>query len=262
VLVALPLRLNGEIPALRLVRIEAGTVRMGSRPDEPQRDTDEQRHRVVLSRPLYLSETEITQQQWTAVMGENPSYFAADDRPVERVTWRDAIRFCNRLSEWEGLRPAYSVQGTAVTWDRAAAGYRLPTEAEWEYACRAGTRTPFATGACLSPAQANYDGGKPFPGCPSGRVRGRTRPVGKFAPNAWGLFDMHGNVWEWCWDWYGSYEEGRTTDPTGPPSGSKRVLRGGSWLKAAEFCRSANRSRYDPNSRTYDIGFRVARWAE
>jgi sulfatase modifying factor 1 len=247
---------------LDLVLVPAGSYAMGSRPGGAERGPDETRHRVSLTHAFYLSATEITQAQWRAVMGGNPAHFSArrDDRPVEKVSWYDAIRFCNRLSALAGLRPAYVVEGSAVEWDPAAPGYRLPTEAEWEYACRAGTRTPFATGMCLSAAQANYDGTKPFPGCPSGRNRGRTRPVGKYAPNAWGVFDMHGNVWEWCWDWYGSYGSDAARDPRGPRSGTKRVIRGGSWLKSAEFCRSANRSRYDPGLRSYDIGFRVARF--
>jgi formylglycine-generating enzyme required for sulfatase activity len=137
--------------------------------------------------------------------------------------------------------------------------YGLPTEARWEYACRAGTETPFYTGRCLGTNQANYDGDYSLEGCPKGNYRNRTTPVDEFSPNPWGLHDMHGNVWEWCADWYGDYPDGPVVDPTGPASGSIRVLRGGSWLSFAQSCRSAARHSFSTYSMGLaHVGFRLA----
>jgi len=133
----------------------------------------------------------------------------------------------------------------------------LPTEAQWEYACRAGTTTPFNTGNCLNSTQANYNAINPYPSCSKGEYKGEVVPVGSYAPNAWGLYDMHGNVWEWCADWYGSYSSGSQTNPTGPSSGTGRVLRGGSWSNNAGICRSANRSGDTPDIRYSICGFRL-----
>jgi formylglycine-generating enzyme required for sulfatase activity len=146
-----------------------------------------------------------------------------------------------------------------VTWNRNANGYRLPTEVEWEYACRAGTTTPFNTGNNITTSQANYDGDYPYNGNAKGIYRERTTPVGSFQPNAWGLYDMHGNVWEWCWDWYGNYSSGAQTDPIGASSGSYRVLRGGSWSYYALNLRSALRGLDSPSYRNFVIGFRLVR---
>jgi formylglycine-generating enzyme required for sulfatase activity len=137
--------------------------------------------------------------------------------------------------------------------------YRLPTGAEWEYACRAGTETPFSFGRCLSTYQANYNGNYPLNGCSKGQYQGRPAAVGSFGANAWGLHDMHGNVWEWCQDCYGDSPKGAATDPVGPPSGAIRVYRGGSLFSGARYCRSANRNRVSPGSRYSFLGFRLAK---
>jgi formylglycine-generating enzyme required for sulfatase activity len=147
----------------------------------------------------------------------------------------------------------------AVSWDRNANGYRLPTEAEWEYACRAGTTTPFSTGGNITVSQANYHGQNPYNNAPGGEYRERTMPVGSFAPNAWGLHDMHGNVWEWCWDRYGGYPDENGTDPAGPSEGNFRVNRGGGWNDFGQHLRSAYRAVHPPGNKTFNLGFRVAR---
>ncbi|MDP7400247.1 MAG: formylglycine-generating enzyme family protein, partial [Lentisphaeria bacterium] len=170
-------------------------------------------------------------------MGENPSHFdeCGDDCPVERVSWFDVVAFCNALSRAEGLEECYVIEGEDVTWPRGldCTGYRLPTEAEWEYACRAGTTTAYSWGNSIAASNANYT---------SSGIN-QTRDVGQYAANPWGFFDMHGNVWEWVADRYNAtYPTGSVTDPTGPASGSTRVLRGGSWYTAGTNLRSAGRS--------------------
>ncbi|GHU50678.1 hypothetical protein FACS1894200_10280 [Spirochaetia bacterium] len=146
-----------------------------------------------------------------------------------------------------------------MSWNRSTNGCRLPTEAEWKYACRAGTSTPFSTGSNITTDQANYDGNGLYNGNAKGTYREKTWAVGSGTPNAWGLYDMHGNVWEWCWDWYGSYASGAQTNPAGAASGSDRVLRGGSWSHNAVYVRSASRSDSTPTIRDYGVGFRVVR---
>jgi len=227
------------------VRINGGTFTMGSPANDRKRNSDETQHQVTVS-SFYMGKYEVTQKEYQEVMGTNPSYFKEDNLPVESVSWYDAVEYCNKRSQKEGLTPAYTVNGTNVTWNRNANGYRLPTEAEWEYACRAGTTTAYNTGRTISKRQANYFGKK-------------TSIVGSFASNAWGLHDMHGNVWEWCWDWYGSYSSAAQTDPMGASSGSYRVGRGGSWVNSAGLVRSAYRDDPDPDYRIYSIGFRLAR---
>jgi formylglycine-generating enzyme required for sulfatase activity len=196
-------------------------------------------------------------------MGNNPSYFKGGNLPVEHVSWYDAIRYCNKRSENDGLTPAYTISGSAenpfVQWNRNANGYRLPTEAEWEYACRAGTRSPFNTGSNITTSQANYDGNFPYNNNAKGIYREKTTAVGSFAPNGWGLYDMSGNVYEWCWDWYGDYSVSNQTDPAGAASGSYRVSRGGGWYGYALFLRSAYRSIRSPSYRYYFLGFRLVR---
>ena len=225
------------------VLIPAGSFMMGSPSSEPKRDSDERQHKVTLTKGFYMGVTEITQGQWKAIMGNNPSNFKGDNRPVERVSWDDCQEFIRKLNRQEGT-------------DK----YRLPTEAEWEYACRAGTTTPFYTGNCISTDQANYDGNYPMPRCSKGNYRKKTIEAASFSPNAWGLYDMHGNVWEWCQDWFGDYPSSHVTDPKGPSSGSGRVHRGGSWYNDARHCRSANRSPLLARlqGRGY-LGFRLAR---
>jgi formylglycine-generating enzyme required for sulfatase activity len=219
---------------MEFVYIEPGSFMMGSPLDEPKRDNDEKQHQVTLTKGYYIQTTEVTQGQWKAIMGDNPSRFSncGDNCPVERVSWNDVQEFIRKLNSQKG-----------------DSGHRLPTEAEWEYACRVGTKTPFSFGKCLSTEQANYNGKYPMPKCSKGQNRGKTIPVASFEPNAWGLYDMHGNVYEWCQDWYGAYPSGSVTDPVCPTSGSTRVLRGGCWFSHARFCRSAFRLRDGPGDR-------------
>jgi formylglycine-generating enzyme required for sulfatase activity len=236
---------------VKLMAVPAGGFMMGSPTSEENRDSDESQHRVEITQGFYLSATEVTQAQYELVMGSNSSKFKGVDRPLERVSWLDAVQFCNKLSVREGLAPAYRISGSSVTWDAMANGYRLPTEAEWEYACRAGTATAYHTGGSEADlARAGWY---------SGNAGSETHPVGKKAPNAWGLYDLHGNVWEWCWDWYGEYGSGTQRDPQGAADGSERVIRGGSWRNDARHCRSANRGRDDPSDAGDNLGFRVAR---
>jgi len=245
---------------MKFVRVPAGTFWMGSPESEQWRDSDEARHQVTITKPYYLQTTEVTQGQWAKVMGTNPRGFGngGDELPVEMVSWLDAVGFCNALSEKEGLRPAYRVIGESVTWDREADGYRLPTEAEWEYACRAGTQTAFYTGE-ITYKKCRADPALDRAGWFCWNSPWNTHPVGRKEANAWGLHDMHGNVWEWCWDRYDAYPSGVATDPVGPSSGSYRVYRGGSWSYHARSCRSANRSRNSPGIRGSNLGFRLCR---
>jgi formylglycine-generating enzyme required for sulfatase activity len=240
------------------VKIPGGTFTMGSPANEAERDDDEIQHQVTVS-TFYLGKHEVTQKEWQEVMGNNPSNFQGDNLPVEQVSWYEAVEYCNKRSQREGLVPAYTINGTDVSWDRSASGYRLPTEAEWEYACRAGTGGPFSTGNNITPEQANYDGNYPYNNNAKGTYREKTVNAGSFAANPWGLYDMHGNVWEWCWDWYGDYPSGAQTDPVGPAAGADRVRRGGSWNFDGRYLRSADRGSYAPANRNYYLGFRLAR---
>jgi len=236
---------------ITLVAIPAGTFTMGSPDGESGRGDDEKQHRVTLTQGFLMSTTEVTQEQYEAVVGENPSQFRGLERPVENVTWFDAVEFCNALSEREGLSPAYRISGSGVTWDRAAGGYRLPTEAEWEYACRAGTESRFHSGdGDRDLARVGWHG--------QNSVK-QTQDVATRGPNAWRLHDMHGNVWEWCWDWYAAYSSVGEEDPMGPATGSDRVLRGGSWDSSARNCRSAYRASKSPTAAYATVGFRVVR---
>jgi formylglycine-generating enzyme required for sulfatase activity len=256
------------------VRVEAGSFTMGSPGDERGRDGDETQHRVTITRPFLMKVTEVTQAEWQAVLGGNPSDFAGcPSCPVETVSWYESAAYCNALSLREGLEHCYQDAGGApydaadaaseVTprWPRGLAcpGYRLPTEAEWEYAARAGTQTAFHTGALLGDpgcgAEANLDRA----GWYCGNSGDTTHPVGQKAANAWGLYDMHGNVWEWCWDWYADYPAGPVSDPVGPQAGSSRVGRGGSWSNNARNARSANRNFVAPGGRSHDLGLRPSR---
>jgi formylglycine-generating enzyme required for sulfatase activity len=173
------------------------------------------------------------------------------------------VNYCNWLSGEKGLSPAYTIEGTRVTWNKGSDGYRLPTEAEWEYACRAGTATVFNIGNNITTGQANYDGRYPYNGAAAGTFRNMTLTVDSFTPNAWGLYNMHGNVWEWCWDRYGldyySGDEASGTDPDGPDTGDSRVARGGSWFGRADEMRSAARSYYAPSVGATYLGFRLVR---
>jgi formylglycine-generating enzyme required for sulfatase activity len=200
-------------------------------------DSDEQPpHRVKISQPFYLGKYQVTQGEWVAVMGNNPSKYKGRDNPVENVSWNDAQMFIQGLNAKEGAKK-----------------YRLPTEAEWEYAARAGTKSTYSFGD-----DAGQLGQYAWYG---GNSSGQTHPVGKKQPNLWGLYDMHGNVWEWGNDWYGRNYYGRSssTDPAGLSGGDSRVMRGGSWLGSAGYLRSAYRGSYSPDYRLEYIGFRLAR---
>lgn len=221
----------GEGVRLDLVWIAPGRYVRGSPAREAGRREDETAHGVVLSRGFWMSVCEVTQAQWTRVMGANPSFFEGSNRPVESVSWEEVQRFLEIISE------------------RAGGCFRLPTEAEWEYACRAGTTSETAGDLA---AMAWY----------AATSEGSTRPVGEKQPNAWGLHDMHGNVAEWCQDWYGPYPRGTVHDPPGPASGLRRVVRGGSWLSEPRHCRSAARQAELPDTRSSTIGFRVVREAD
>lgn len=187
-----------------MAMIKGGDFMMGSSESEFRRENDETRRRVVIS-DFQLARHEVTQREYRELMKDNPSNFQGDDLPVENVSWYEAVAYCNARSLKDGLTPAYAVSGSGeavtVVWNRLANGYRLPTEAEWEYAGRAGTTGPFNTGDNITTDQANYYGNYPYNNHPRGQYRNRTVSVGSLAPNSWGLHEMHGNVWEWCWDW-------------------------------------------------------------
>jgi uncharacterized repeat protein (TIGR02543 family) len=248
------------IEIANFVRIVGGTFTMGSPYSEPDRRINEAQHLVTVS-SFYMGKYQVTQAEYEIVMGENPSYFKGSNLPVEMVSWYDAVEYCNRLSQIEGLTPVYLVSGDNIICDWDANGYRLPTESEWEYACRAGTTTPFNTGININTNYANFDGKYPYRdstlsyGGNDGTYRGCTTPVGSFAPNPWGLYDMHGNVWEWCWDWFGNY----SIDPLGATSGVHRVARGGCWVTSGLGLRSAYRGGGTPSVRNYYTGFRLVR---
>jgi sulfatase modifying factor 1 len=228
-----------EKSGIELVYIPAGSFTMGSPHGEEGRDGDEgPQHQVTLSQGFYLGKTEVTQAQWEKVMGKKPSYFknAGANAPVEQVSWDDCQAFCQA----------------------AGSGLRLPMESEWEYACRAGTRTAFHYGDSLDASMANFNGNYPYGEGKKSEYRETTIAVGQFKPNAWGLYDMHGNVWEWCQDWKGDYPAGAVRDPRGPDSGADRVVRGGGWYFDAWLCRSAVRGGDGPVSRNSHYGLRVA----
>jgi formylglycine-generating enzyme required for sulfatase activity len=234
-----------------MVRIQGGTFTMGSPMNESDRLEREGPQRQVKVSTFYMGKYEVTQKEYQEVMGTNPSYFKGDNLPVEQVSWFNAAEYCNARSLKEGLKPAYKISGSGdnqtVSWNRSANGYRLPTEAEWEYACRAGTINTYNTGPSITNDTGWYDAN-------SGNT---TRLVGQKPANAWGLYDMHGNVWEWCWDWYGDYPKTAQTDPAGASSGPYRVRRGGSWFNPAQYARSACRDAIYPNYRYGNQGFRV-----
>jgi formylglycine-generating enzyme len=223
-----------------MVEIPVGTFTMGSPSNEVGRYDNETPHQVTLS-AFNMSKYAVTFEQYDAFCAATSRKKPDDEgwgrgkRPVINVSWHDAIDF----AAWVACR--------------------LPTEAEWEYACRAGTTTPFHTGSNLTTDQANYDGNRPYGNNPEGKYREKTLPVGSFSPNAWGLYDMHGIVWEWCSDWYGEdyYTESPKKDPHGPLDGSYRVNRGGGWCNFAYDCRSATRNNGSPDYRINDLGFRL-----
>jgi len=225
-------------PTIEWANIPAGTFIMGSPTSEVDRSLGETQHQVTLS-AFKMSKYEVTFEQYDLFCEATGRSKPSDEgwgrgkRPVINVNWDDATAF--------------------ATW----MGCRLPTEAEWEYACRAGTTTPFSTGSNLTTSQANYDGNYPYNNNAKGEYRQKTLPVGSFTANAYGLFDMHGNVWEWCSDWYGDYSSGAQTNPKGDASGSFRVIRGGSWNYDALLCRSAARYADFPDFSLNYFGFRL-----
>ena len=251
------------------VLIEGGTFEMGSPEDEAWRGADEPQHTITIS-DFYMSAYEVTQKEYQDVIGENPSNFSGENLPVENVSWMDAVNYCNLRSKQEGLTPAYTIEANGITWDRSADGYRLPTEAEWEYACRAGTTTPFNTETSISAEEANYWGNYPYMiedhyfsqenlETKPGVYRQTTVEVDSFSPNAWGLYNMHGNVGEWVWDYYGEYGTEAQTDPTGPETGTRRVNRGGGWNDFAKNLRSAYRAAAPQENGSFNVGIRLVR---
>ena len=224
---------------MNFVLIPAGEFIMGSPVDERERLPSETQHRVRITKPFLMQTTPVTQAQWKALMPTSPARFQGDTLPVDSVTWLQAVKFCDTLS------------------NRDSAAYRLPTEAEWEFACRAGTTTAFSFGNSINPADANYNGNVPYGNSTSALFRVQTTPVETFNPNPWGLYDMHGNVWQWCGDWYGEYPDGDAINPAGPAQGSVRVVRGGSWADVPCFLRSACRETTPPDKSVIHIGFRV-----
>ncbi len=221
--------------------IPPGTFLMGSPENEPERGDNEIQHQVTLTDGFWLAETTVTQQLWQAVMKENPSYFKESELlPVEQVSWDDCQKFCQQLNQ---CVPGLSVE--------------LPTEAQWEYACRAGTQTPFSTGEQLTSEQANYRGSHPYNDGAKGEYRGKTVTVNAFTPNPWGLMQMHGNVWEWCEDVWGDYEPQAQTNPLAQFESERRVVRGGSWIDVGRRCRSACRDASRRGIADYLVGLRV-----
>ena len=241
----------------RMRWIEAGSFMMGSPPDEQGRYDDEgPQHRVHIGQGFWLADTACTQGLWLALMGQNPSHFQSEGAdalqlPVEKISWHDAQAFLQTLAK-----------------HLPAGLWTLPTEAEWEYACRAGTATPFYFGANISTAQVNYDGNYPYGGAEKGEYRERTLPVKALPANAWGLYQMHGNVWEWCDDeWQDHYLPDEALDPgladllaraSGEVGRASRVIRGGSWLINARYARSAYRPHNTPDGRRISLGLRFA----
>jgi uncharacterized protein (TIGR02996 family) len=247
---------------MRLALIPPGRFRMGSPAGEKERSGDEAAHEVEITRPFYLGVFPVTQAQWQRVLGNNPSSFCAtgdgkdqvagldtSDFPVEQVSWEEAQAFLERLT----ALPQEKEKG----WK-----YRLPSEAEWECSCRGGasSSTAFHFGGSLSSTQANFNGDYPYGGAEKGPYLGRPCPVGSYRPNAFGLYDLHGQVWEWCSDWFAGDYYGKSPehDPLGPSDGSFRVIRGGRWGGLGQGCRAAVRGRYAPSYRYGGLGFRVA----
>lgn len=225
---------------MKFVWIPPGMFMMGSPKEEKKRYKAETQHKVKLTKGFYMGVYTVTQEEWQAVMGSNPSFFKGEKKlPVEMVSWNDCQTFIKKLR----------VKDKRL--------YRLPTEAEWEYCCRAGTKTPFHFGETISTEQVNYNGNNVYGNGKKGVYRKKTTPVGSFPANAWGLHDMHGNVWEWCQEIYGEYPQMDVVDPQGTEKGEFRVLRGGSWLNSPALCRSAYRDGMQPGLRYRNFGFRV-----
>ena len=242
---------------MEFVLILPGTFRMGSPPGEEGHTAAETQHVVQITRPFYLAKYPTTQEQYEAIAGNNPCHFCAtgggkdkvaglDTKrfPAESISWNEAKEYCERLTKRDGRRRTF----------------RLPTEAEWEYACRAGTTTPYHFGSELNGKQANCHGNFPYGTDKQGPSLGRPTTVGSYPPNAWGLYDMHGNVYQWCEDWYGPNDGLSQKDPlqTRQPPDGQRVLRSGAWDLLAAYCRAAFRDHLGPDAHNASVGFRVA----
>jgi formylglycine-generating enzyme required for sulfatase activity len=253
---------RGEALRAGFIRVERGTFNMGG----VMYGNEQPVHEVMITKAFYISDHEVTQREWVEVMGENPSRFKGDDLPVERVSWYDAVEYCNKRSEREGLTPVYVIDKTrkdgnnksanddfkwTVTWNKNTNGYRLPTEAEWEFAAQGGVLNKGweYSGAAYVDGVAWY----------MENSRGETQPVKIRSPNELGVFDMSGNVAEWCWDWSGSYEGGTQTDPEGALAGARRIYRGGSWLNGVAALRTMSRYGDYPSGRGGSIGLRLVR---
>lgn len=216
-----------------------GKYLMGSPEYEPERYDYENQHEVTLTKGFWLADTACSQELWQAVMETNPSRFKGARKPVENVSWDDCMKFIQRLNSFFN-----------------GVSFSLPTEAQWEYACRAGTTTPFSFGRNITTEQVNYNGDYPYTIGEKGLNRQQTVEIKSLPPNQWGLYEMHGNVWEWCSDWFGEYATGSAVDPVGPAEGSYRVIKGGSSFSSGGNCRCACRSRSDPGNRYERNGFR------
>lgn len=261
---------NAERISDDFVLIKGGKFKMGSPDTEAWRNEDETQHEAAVS-DFYMSKYEVTQEEYKNITGSNPSNFTGDKFPVENLSWLEAVEFCNARSKAEGLTPAYQIDGSNVSWNRSADGYLLPTETEWEYACRAKTVTPFHTETSISAdEEANYWGDYPYEiednyfsqnnlETKPGIYRETTVDVGSFPANHWGLYDMHGNVGEWVWDYYGPYEDQGKTDPAGPKSGTRKIYRGGGWNDFAKNLRSAYRAAMPAANRSASVGLRLVR---
>ncbi len=256
-----------NVVTTNMVWIPPGTFVMGSPTNEALQQPDETQHTVTLTKGFFMGKYAVKQGEYLTLMGNNPSRFTTLDynsnpipadlnRPVERVSWIDATNYCARLTQQEQAAGRLPVEWV----------YRLPTESEWEYACRAGTTTAFNFGSAIHGGMANfydyyeYDAatGSIYFADPAIPWLPRTTTVGSYAPNAWGLYDMHGNVWVWCRDWYGTYPTGSVTDPQGPITGSARAVRGGGWVNHGASCRSARRyDGYPPANKSPSLGFRL-----
>lgn len=258
-LASLAIALPAETNMPEMLFIEGGSYWMGS--NEGAFAANEKAYQVTIS-SYYIAKTETTQELWASVMGSNPSRFQGKDRPVEYVSWYDAVRFCNALSKAEGLEEPYTISGSSVQWNREANGYRLPTEAEWEYAARGG---PLGAITETALTRAYYSGGNnpssvAWYDANSGRT---TKSVATKEANELGLYDMSGNVWEWCWDWYNNYPETPQENPAGPEvSSGRRVMRGGAWFTPVNLIRTTYRYWNAPSFKVNSVGFRVARNVE